>query len=543
MKFPKISRKELLFFAALFLFSFWLMWHTFDYKDSTIYIATKVWSDFSANIPLIRSFSWGNNFPPQDPLFAGEPTNYHILFYLLVGTLERIGVPLDFALNIPSALGFFAFLLTIYLLAKTLLKSRVAAVLSVIFTLFNGSLSFLEFFKNHPLSLQTPKEIFLNNTFPSFGPYDGKTVSAFWNLNIYTNQRHLAAAYALALVILILIIKSEVGEKTIPLKKAIGLGLLLTVFPFLHSVGFAMTLMAVGILFLLLPKQRRALFITLTIAVLLGLPQLFLMKPGKFENNFRFRPGYLIANNLTLKTFINYWFLNLGLGFLLIPLGFLTSNKLTKKVFLAFLSLFIIGNLFQFSPEMAANHKFFNLFIVVGNILIAAVVYQIWQKKAWGKIFALILCFFLTFSGIIDFFAVKNDSWMKFDDAPKDPNVLWIKENTPPQAVFLNSSYLYHPASLAGRQIFLGWPYFPWAGGLDVDTRRKTRTRILGTLTTNKDVICKTLKTNGIDFVALGKVDPETLSPNQPFWENNFTIVYNNPDTALTIYGVNKSCR
>jgi len=60
---------EIIFFAALFLFSWWLVWHTFDYKDNTIYIATKAWSDFAANIPLIRSFSWGKNFPPEYPLF------------------------------------------------------------------------------------------------------------------------------------------------------------------------------------------------------------------------------------------------------------------------------------------------------------------------------------------------------------------------------------------------------------------------------------------------------------------------------------------
>ncbi|MCX6724868.1 MAG: hypothetical protein NTV20_02095, partial [Candidatus Shapirobacteria bacterium] len=183
------------------------MWHTFGYKNHTIYIAAKAWSDFAAHIPLIRSFSWGQNWPPQYPLFPGPFIHYHFLFYALVGLLEKLGLTISWALNLPSSLAFFGLILAIYFLAKLLFKSRFVSFLSVILFLFNGSFSFLEFFKSHPISLRTPIEIFRNNTFPSFGPYDGKIVSAFWNLNIYTNQRHLALAFSLALLILILVLK------------------------------------------------------------------------------------------------------------------------------------------------------------------------------------------------------------------------------------------------------------------------------------------------------------------------------------------------
>ena len=58
----RISSGLVLF--ALFLFSFWLMFHTFSYdpKTSSMMIATKAWSDFGSHIPLIRSFSMGDNF-------------------------------------------------------------------------------------------------------------------------------------------------------------------------------------------------------------------------------------------------------------------------------------------------------------------------------------------------------------------------------------------------------------------------------------------------------------------------------------------------
>src|SRR5688572_8586263 len=79
------------------LFSFFLMFHTFSYdtRTHTMSMASKVWSDFGAHIPLIRSFSYGANWdrlltgqPIESPLFPGEPIRYHFGFYALVGALE-----------------------------------------------------------------------------------------------------------------------------------------------------------------------------------------------------------------------------------------------------------------------------------------------------------------------------------------------------------------------------------------------------------------------------------------------------------------------
>src|SRR5574340_918749 len=98
---------EICLSIAAFCFSVWLMFHTFSYQSGSMLIAIKAWSDFASHIPLIRSFSLGNNFPPEYPIFPGEPIRYHFLFYLLVGLLEKAGLRIDWALNLPSALSFF----------------------------------------------------------------------------------------------------------------------------------------------------------------------------------------------------------------------------------------------------------------------------------------------------------------------------------------------------------------------------------------------------------------------------------------------------
>ena len=66
------------------------MFHTFsyDYENSKILIANQMWSDFAATLPLTRSFSLGDNWPPEYPIFPGSPMRYHYLFFLFVGKLD-----------------------------------------------------------------------------------------------------------------------------------------------------------------------------------------------------------------------------------------------------------------------------------------------------------------------------------------------------------------------------------------------------------------------------------------------------------------------
>ena len=67
----------------------------------------------------------------------------------MVGQLEKIGLPLDWALNIPSLIGFALLMVAIYTLAKAFYGQREIAIVSVILFLFNGSFSFWEFFKQN----------------------------------------------------------------------------------------------------------------------------------------------------------------------------------------------------------------------------------------------------------------------------------------------------------------------------------------------------------------------------------------------------------
>lgn len=526
---------ELLLFLVFLVFSGWLMWHTFGYANGQILIAAKAWSDFGSHIPLIRSFSLGSNLTDlQYPIFPGEPIRYHFLFYLFVGFLERLGLRLDFALNLPSAFSFAFLLFSVYLLAREIFKSRAVALLSVLLFLLNGSFSFVEFFKNHPLSWMTPGQIATNTAFPSFGPYDQKIVSAFWNLNIYTNQRHLALPFALLLFLVFVLFRQERKKKNFSPFLIFGGGIFIGVLPFAHSSIFLMAVIVLGMMFILLKNQRLNILAISMVGSLMSLPRvIFLKQTASFIP--RVELGYLAPHPLTIANFLNYWLFNLGLCLFLIPVGFVLAPKQGRKLFVSFLPLFILGNVVQLSAEMAGNHKFFNVFLAVGDIFVSAAIIKIWQRGMAGKVAAFVLLFFVTFSGVIDFFAVKNDFFYKIDDYPKSVEVSWIKENTPKSAVFLNSSYLYNPASLAGRKIFLGWPYFAWSLGYDTNGRDRLMREMLNA--SDLEGFCRAVHSNKIGYIELSNPDSNSeLAINFDFFKNNFEEIFKNPKTNLFIF-------
>lgn len=535
----KKYRIEIIIAVFSFIISTWLMLTTFSYQNGTMMIASKAWSDFASHIPLIRSFSFGDNFfSLQYPLFSGSPIKYHFLFYALVGFFEKLGLRIDYALNIPSILGFSFLILMIYIFSKEIFKSKAVGILSIIFFLFNGSLSFIKFFTEHPISKNIFLSVVQNNKFVSFGPYDGSIISAFWNLNIYTNQRHLAVSYALSLLLIYLFLKFKDDEKKENIKKSIFIGTVLGLSFILNMAVFLMTLLIFSSMFLFFNKKRIYILITLVLGTIIALPMYIYTQSGESIFKLNLHVGYL-TTDLNIINFINYWFQNIGLHFLLIPLAFVFTNKNSRKILISFLSLFLIGNLFQFSPEIAANHKFFNYFMIIGIMFTAYFLVKLWHKKLILKPFVIIIFSFLIISGIIDFFPIKNDTKITLPDYPINKDISWIIKNTSPNSVFLNTNYLYDNASLAGRKIFLGWPYFAWSQGYDTLTRDNIRKSLFNT--NDLEYFCDNASQYKLDYIELGP-SSDDIAINKEFFEKNFTKSYQNKLNFLIIYKIGNTC-
>lgn len=534
------------------LFSFSLMFHTFSYdtKTRSMVIASKAWSDFGAHIPLIRSFSKGANttrlargIPIESPLFPGEPIRYHFGLYALAGLLERMGVRIDWALNILSAGGFFLLLFTIYWLSYHMFKQKWVSILSVIFFLFNGSLSFLQFFKQHPLSTHSVTDIVTNSRFPVFGPWDNGAITAFWTLNIYTNQRHLALSYGIILTMLIPLIYGRHTKKV----SAVITACLMSLLFFVNYAAVAIA----GIILLWVFLSKPASRLTLFIAGILSLPAfIWLRHIANVTSQIVWQPGYL-ARDMTLTGIISFWIQNLGLHVLLIPIGLWLAPKQVRRLFLIpMLILFLIPNLFRFSPDMINNHKFFNFFVILGNMFTAYAVIRILGMYNYIslrflrmplKFLVAVWCIgLLTLSGIIDVFPVMNDTRGSIPDTDTSRDIHFFLTGTNPTDVITNSTWFYHPASLAGRAIYSGYTYFTWSYGYDQVNRELTNTMIYQA--PDHASLCRLLTKYHISYVELNANPESYLKPNLGLW-NSISPTYENTETHLRVFSTDTICR
>jgi len=519
-----VKKLYLLVLSTLALvLSVWLMWHTLSYDPAKnmILISGKAWSDFGWMLPLARSFSLGNNWPPQNPFYSGAPLKYHFLFHLLVGLLEKAGMRIDWAFNVPSALGFFLLLVMIYKVAKSMFASTKVALLSLLFFLFNGSLSFWEYFQEHGWNIAAVKLIPHNSQYPSFGPWDGSQIAAIWNLNIYTNQRPFGLSLGILLVVVYLLYAKQSVRPLI-------IGPLLAVLLFINQGLLPALAILIAWHFLIFPNLRKN-----VIKSLLFVLPFFVYSLG-FVNtsSAHYQPGFLMNQPLTFIKILKYWFNNLGLHLILIPLGFLLAPSTAKKLAVPLLVIFLLPNLFQFSPDMFNNHKLFNLFIIFGGMFTA---YAITRIKP-----LVILIPVLIISGIIDFFPTKNDPYGYLPDVQANPDANFFLSSTPSKAVVLNSYWFYHPASIAGRPIFNGYSYFTWAHGYDQAAREREAVDIY--TAPDKSTACQLLKSSNISYVELNDHPEGFIHPNWDLWRNQFTPVYRNTQSGTSVYNVSTSC-
>ncbi|MBW1862040.1 MAG: hypothetical protein JRJ02_06665, partial [Deltaproteobacteria bacterium] len=544
-------------FLAFFLFALSLMSMTFshDPDQDVMLIGTTVFSDFAAHIPLIRSFTEGANWPPEYPLYPGSVIQYHFLFFLVVGLLEKIGVRIDIALNVLGALGFSLLMSMIFILGRKLFSLKVG-LLSVLFFLFNGSLGFIDFFKEHPLSTRTLSEIYRVKEFPAFGPWNGSEVSAFWSLNIYTNQRHLAFGFAFLLFFIYQVLKLKDGFDREVLLKGLGFGLLVGIFPILHQPTCLLMAVILILYFLFFPSKRAFFFtVGLTSLMLMAIQYPFFLtflSDGRGDGVV-WRPGYLISDSLSLTHFVSYWWKNLGLHSVLIPIGFYLSSNKVRIIMLPAIIMFMLASLFQFSLEMAANHKFYNFFLILAQMLSAYSLVRFWDyiSKRFTNLYKVLACragvivlvFFMVLSGVIDFMVIRNNRLIDVPGRDEIEVVEWIKKNTPKDAIFLNSRYIFHPASLAGRKIFLGWPYFVWSAGYDTNKRYK----ILEQIYTSRDFpeICSLLRENNISHISLEEKLHDRKFPiiDYDFYVNQINPDYVHPRKKFAIYSRERICK
>lgn len=553
----RIIRQEFIFTLAVTLLAGILMWTTFYVKGGVLYVGSTVFSDFSPHLGMIRSFSYGNNFPTQYSHYAGQDIRYHIMFQFLVGNLEFLGLRIDYAFNLPSMISFISAFLLLYLLAVKITGKRAVGFLACLFFAFRSSKALFTYIAELPANTNVLRALEDNVKFIGKTPHEDW---GLWNLNVYCNQRHLSFGLAVMFFLILLFLpylyemaeamknisyhnlkfkNSKLMQKTawiklnffflskegwLPknIKLAVASGIMLGCMGFFHGSVVIASLMILA-LFAVFSVKRLDFLITAVIAmVLVSLQTHFFIHGTAVAPKLFF--GF-IADNKSLFGVASYLDELLGILPIVLIIAFCFVDLTEKWIMLAFSLPLIFSFFVSLTVDVTVNHKYIMMSCILLGIFAAALIVKMFEiKNRMLHIAAILLIFMLTATGIYDFMTVvkanTRNGYVTLN--LEDPTTDWIHKNSDSKDIFLTSNITVNQLVFGGAMLYEGWQYYAWSAGYDTAYRDSMVKGMYEADT--PELLDQLVKKNKIRFIVISRDNRE--SKDYLLNENNIKQTY-----------------
>src|SRR5689334_16576647 len=136
--------KTFLFYAVFFvLFCLFFSWAMYETPDGIFTGGSQNLGDLPFHLGAIYSFTDGNNFPPQNPSFAGARFSYPFVADLLTAVFVKLGADLRGALQVQNVAWAFSLLVVLERFVVRLTRDKLAGRFAVPLLFFSGGLGFL----------------------------------------------------------------------------------------------------------------------------------------------------------------------------------------------------------------------------------------------------------------------------------------------------------------------------------------------------------------------------------------------------------------
>ena len=545
--------KELIFFSVLFVFLTWIIFYVFYIKDGILYSGFTVFGDYAPHTAMMRSFSLQNNFPTQYPHFGGQDVKYHFMFQFLVGNLEFLGLRLDIAYNAASILALLGFLMLLYSIARRVVGSGKAGVLTVLFFFFRSALTFFQFLWEH-LRAGNLLQVLQENT--SFIGYTTNEDWGLWNFNVYLNQRHLAFGLLIvALAVWMYLDWAEQGcrhkEKGLVwfrnrifskdawkcryVENALAAGLLIGMTSFWNGaavIGGLLILMGLAVC----SDGKLDYLITAVTAVGFSVLQTRLFMNGS-SVEAAFQWGF-ISEDKSAGGVLWYLIQMSGIFFTgALILFFFYKKRLQRAVLVSCLFPLVFAFCFSLTPDITVNHKYIMISYAFLAMFWAGAVCLLFRKKWQGRILAAVLTVCLTITGIYDFVIIVRDNGPGHRVTVNTNSSLtdWLAQNLDSRDLILTPEYSISEVTMAGVMMYLGWPYYAWSAGYDTYDRAEKAKEIY---TSQEPERVKSLvRQEGITYILFEEgmtFEGETCI--ETTIKSVYRLVYQSEDRRIRIY-------
>jgi hypothetical protein len=527
---------------------------------------TNNYGDLPFHLGVITSFVYGNNFPPQDPEFAGVKFTYPFIADFVAACFVRAGATLREALLLENFVLSLSLVGLLYRWGRVFTRSRAAARLTPVLVLLGGGLGWWMLFGE---ARATGQGIFslLSNL-----PHDYTiTPTGGWRwgnalTSLLIPQRSILLGLPLAILVFTewwaALSNNEEGEAEGKAKKAKGKGkrtkereakeakveppaAASSLFPFsfflfpssrrmiaagviagmlvlVHAHSFGVCMLAGACLALIFRERWREWALFFAAALVVAAPQMLWAAWGS-ATSFRSFLGWQFGWDKGEENFIWFWFKNTGLFIPLVTAALYWRKGQDPLVprralffYLPFTLFFIIPNLIRLAPWVWDNNKVIFYWYVASAPLASLLLIELWRKMAALRVVVVLLFVSLTLAGALDVWRVVSQTTEhgEFDhDGIRFAEM--IKQQTPPRALILGAPTFNHPLLLTGRRSLLGYPGHIWTHGLEYAPRETDIKRIYAGAPGAEELLAR----HGVEYAVVSPLERNMMPVNQTFFE------------------------
>ncbi|HEX8737871.1 MAG TPA: hypothetical protein VF721_21245 [Pyrinomonadaceae bacterium] len=553
------------YYAALLLVLYFFFDRAMiETKDGIYTGGSQNLGDLPFHLGAIFSFTEGNNFPPENPSFAGAKFTYPFMADLITACLVKLGAGVRAAMLAQNVFLGFSLVVVLERFARKLTGSRLAGKLTPLLLLFCGGAGFVIFLRDYW--------------------QDGRGIFEFlWNLEkdytirpeglrwgnalvvLFITQRSLLLGLPITLIVLTKLwelfssenVKKWKSEKAETVSEAqttfftfspfhfstFFVGLLAGTLPLIHVHSLAVLFLACAILFFFsLDKWKEWIAFGAAVAVI-AVPELIWVMTGSATRLSEFI-GWHFGWSSGRENYFVFWAKNLGLFIPLLIVAILvifrsgqqsavsgqpeeSEGRMTNDeeqrtnnlliFYIPFALCFVIPNLVKLAPWEWDNIKVLIYWFVASAPLVAWLLAWAWEKSPGFKIVSIACLLMLTFSGAIDVWRAISGQ-INYQVFSRDAVAIaaQIKQKTAPNALFLNAPTYNSAVVLAGRRSLMRYSGHLSSYGIEYEPREAEVRRIYeGTALADAF-----LKKNNIEYVLISPEETGNLDKvNEAFFE------------------------
>lgn len=546
-----------LYYAAIFI----LLWLFFDQamivNDRGIFTgASQNYGDLPFHLGVLYSFAEGQNFPPENPSFAGAGFAYPFVADLVAAALYKIGASAQNAFFLQNLLLGFALVVLLERFVFRLTGSGLAGKIAPLLLVFGGGLGFGLFFRDYWQGSESffaylgalPRDYTINNYLRWGNPL----------VVLFITQRSLLLGMPLALVVLGFLWKIFAGPKDAPPPEKGGkenrntffsrispavitgplvVGLLAGTLPLVHAHSLLVLFVVAAFLFLFRPDRWPEWIAFGAGTALAAVPLLVWITAGSASDPAEFIDWHFGWDKRD-NNFFWFWLTNTGLFIPLLIAGIIrrvaagrdapppagkdekTGSRKKRgrkkkrpadaaagrdrfalvKFYLPFAVLFVVGNAVKLAPWEWDNIKVLIYWFVGSLPFVAGFLAWLWNRDRVFKIVAAGCLLVLTLSGALDVWrTISGEIRSRVFDRDAVEIAARIRRRTRPDALFLNAPTFNTAIVLTGRRSLMRYPGHLSSHGIDYAERQSDLRRIYAGDGT-ADIF---LRKYGIDYVLI----------------------------------------